>query len=266
MFKRLWLRYVFMEEAGGSDGGGAAAGASGAAAGAAASAGQSGAGGQAGAAGAGEAAGAASKGDAGLTPPESLLGDGSEGQSGEKKPEEAAGEKKPAEGAKPDEPIKYEAFKLPEGVTLDEAKLAAFTKLAGDAKIPQEAAQSILDMYTSEIKQAVEAPYRAWTDLQTQWRDEVINDPVFGGANLEKNLAATKAGMNALLGEDAKSFFEALNITGAGNNPAIVRGLIKAAAPHAPASPVAGQPGKTSKSAGETLYPNQSKLGNGHEG
>jgi hypothetical protein len=266
MFKRLWLRYVLMEEAGGSDGGGAAAGAGGAAAGAAAGGGQSGASGAAAGAGTGEAAGAASTDGAGVTPPASLLGDGSEAQSGEKKPEEGAGEKKPEAGQKPEEPIKYEAFKLPEGVTLDETKLADFTKLAGEAKLPQETAQKLVDLYAAEMKQVQEAPMRAWTDLQTKWQADVKADPVIGGANLDKNLAATKAGLNAVLGDDAKSFFEALNITGAGNNPAILRGLFKAAAPHAPASPVAGQPGKTAKSAGETLYPNQAKLGNGHEG
>lgn len=132
--------------------------------------------------------------------------------------------------------------------------------------MPQEVAQKFVDLYTAELKQLTEAPMRAWTELQNKWQDEVRNDPVIGGANLDKNLAATKAGLNNLLGEDAKSFFDALNLTGAGNNPAILRGLMKAAAPHAPASPVAGSPAKPAKSAGATLYPTMAGLGNGHEG
>lgn len=107
---------------------------------------------------------------------------------------------------------------------------------------------------------------RAWTTLQNEWQEQVRNDPVIGGANLDKNLANTKAGLNALLGEDAKSFYDALNFTGAGNNPAILKGLMKAAAPHAPASPVAGSPAKPAKTAGATLYPSMAGLGNGHEG
>ena len=202
--------------------------------------------------------------DAGLTPPESLLND---------KPDDAPADKpadkpedNPEDAPEPDEPIKYEDFNVPEGVTLDEAKLGEFTKIAAEAKMPQDVAQKIIDLYTAEAKQAAEAPMRAWTELQNKWQDEVRNDPVIGGQNLDKNLAATKAGINALLGEDAKSFFEALNITGAGNNPAILRGLMKAAAPHAPATPVGGNPGSGTKSPGQTLYPKMAGLGNGHEG
>lgn len=197
-----------------------------------------------------------------LTPPESMLNDKPvDGAKPADKPED-----KPADPPKPDEPITYEAFKTPEGLALDEAKVAEFSKLAAEAKMPQEVAQKFVDLYTAELKQLTEAPMRAWSALQNQWQEEVRNDPVIGGANLDKNLAATKAGLSNLLGEEAKAFFDALNITGAGNNPAILRGLMKAAAPHAPASPVAGSPAKPAKSAGATLYPTMAGLGNGHEG
>jgi hypothetical protein len=212
-------------------------------------------------------AAAAAPTDAGLMPPASLLNDTpaevTPPKEGEK-PE--AGESKEGETATK-EPIKYTDFTLPEGVELNSEKLGEFSKIASEAGVSQEVAQKFVDLYTSELKQQSEAPYRAWTDLQNQWQAEVRNDPVIGGANLDKNLAATKAGLNALLGEDSKAFYEALNITGAGNNPAIIRGLFKAAQSHAPATPVNGSPGggKT-KSAGATLYPTMAGLGNGHEG
>lgn len=197
--------------------------------------------------------------DATLTPPESLLSD---------KPEDAPKpeEPKPADDPKPEEPIKYEAFKAPEGMTLDADKIEKFSTIAAEAKLPQDVAQKFVDLYTAELKQLTEAPMRAWTTLQNEWQEAVRNDPVIGGANLDKNLAATKAGLNALLGEEAKSFYEALSITGAGNNPAILKGLMKAAAPHAPATPVSGSPAKPAKTAGATLYPSMAGLGNGHEG
>lgn len=248
MFKRLMRRWTLMNEAGGADTGGAPAAAA--------------------ATPAAEAPAAQS--DAALTPPASLLGDGkgeAAAPEGTEKPGDQKPEQKPEDQSKPEEPVKYEAFKLPEGMTLDETKLGEFTKLAGEAKVSQEVAQKLVDLYADELKAVTEAPYRAWSELQNQWRTEVKEDPVIGGANLDKNLAATKAGLNALLGEEAPKFYEALNVTGAGNNPAILRGLFKAAAPHAPATPVAGTPGNLNgKSAGEKLYPNQAKLGNGHEG
>ena len=236
MFKRMMHRWMLLE----GEGGDAPAGGAPAAA---------------------PAAEAAPVADAGLTPPESLLND--KPAEGEAKPE---GEKKPDEAAKPEEPVKYEPFKLPEGVTLDEAKLGDFTKIAAEARIPQDVAQKMVDLYTSELKQLTEAPMRAWTELQNQWQNEVRNDPEIGGAKLDQNLAMIKNGLKNLLGEQSGKFFEALNVTGAGNNPDIVRGLFKAAQPHAPATPVSGKPGGSTKSPGATLYPGMAGLGNGHEG
>lgn len=236
MFKRMMHRWMLLE----GEGGDAPAGGAPAAAPAA------------------EAAAAA---DPGLTPPESLLS-GKPADAPADKPADPKTEDKPVD----DKPIEYEPFKLPEGLKVDEAKLGDFTKIAAEARIPQEVAQQLVDLYSSEIKQLTEAPMRAWTDLQTSWRNEVINDPEIGGAKLDQNLAMIKTGLKNLLGEQSGKFFEALNVTGAGNNPDIVRGLFKAAQPHAPATPVSGKPGGGSKTPGATLYPQMAGLGNGHEG
>lgn len=253
MFDRLFKRYVLME--GQAAEGGAGAGAAPAAAPAPAAA-------QAAAAPAAPASGAPAASD-GLTPPESLLGSKVEGEG------EGTTAKPEGEGVKPGEeakPIEYTDFKVPEGVTLDAEKVGAFKTIASELGIPQEGAQKLMDLYANEIKQVSEAPLRAWNDLQKTWREEVTNDPTIGGANLDKNLATTKAGLKALLGADAVKFFDALSLTGAGSNPDIVRGLMKAAAPHAPADPVNGNPsGGNKKSAGATLYPEMKGLGNGHD-
>jgi hypothetical protein len=121
--------------------------------------------------------------DPGLTPPESLLNDKSEEVA---KPEEV----------KTDEvkPVEYTDFTLPEGVELNKEKLGEFSKIAAEARVPQDVAQKFVDLYSSELKALQEAPMRAWTELQTTWRNEVINDPEIGGAKLDQNLAATKAG------------------------------------------------------------------------
>lgn len=260
MFARLMRRWALMNEAGGDDGGTSSVGSSAAAAAVSVSNGQSGAGSQVGSDGASQGSGAKSTGD-GLTPPASLLGD---------KPDDAPADKpaddKPVDPPVDDKPIEYTDFKVPEGLALDADKLGAFKEIAAASKMPQDVAQKLVDLYTADVKALSEAPMRAWTEMQNQWQEAVRNDPVIGGANLDKNLAATKAGLNNLLGEDAPKFFEALNFTGAGNNPDIIRGLFKAAQPHAPATPVAGSPGKATKSAGSTLYPNMAGLGNGHEG
>ena len=239
MFARLMRRWALLEgEGGDAPAGGAAA-----------------------AAPAVDPAATPAKPDTSLTPPESLLGD---------KPADAPADKpaddKPVDKPADDKPIEYKDFTLPEGLTVDAEKLAKFTTLAGEAKLPQEVAQKFVDLYSAELKALSDAPMKAWTEMQNKWQDEVRNDPEIGGKNLDKNLAATKVGLKNLLGEQADEFFEALSFTGAGNNPDIIRGLFKAASPHAPASPVAGRPAGGTKSAGSTLYPTMNGLGNGHEG
>lgn len=197
-----------------------------------------------------------------LTPPEQLLSDSpvEEVKQEEAKPEDAKPEEK-EEAA----PIEYEEFTLPEGVQLEAEKLDKFKEVAASLGLQQEGAQQLVDMYASEIKELAEAPYKAWFELQKTWQNEIKSDPEIGGANLERNLAQTKAGLNAVLGQDAAKFYEALNMTGAGNNPAIVKAMIKLAAQHSPASPVRGNPASVSKSPGATLYPSQAGLGNGHD-
>jgi hypothetical protein len=246
MLKRMFMRYVLMNEQSAEGGaGGGASPASTAAAASAAPAAET----------AAAAAPAATAAQDGLKAPESLLGTNPAGEA-----------EKPGEQPKPGEetkPIEYTDFKVPEGVQLDAEKVGEFKTIASQLGIPQEGAQKLMDLYANEIKQVAEAPQRAWNDLQTKWRDEVKNDPVIGGANLDKNLATTKAGLKALLGADAVKFFDALSMTGAGSNPDIVRGLMKAAAPHAPADPVNGNPARSEKSPGERLYPAMKGLANG---
>jgi hypothetical protein len=195
--------------------------------------------------------------DDGLKTPESLFNDKTD--DAPKPPE--------TEAPKPNEPIVYTDFTLPEGINVDAAKIGDFKTIASELGIPQEGAQKIIDLYTAELKQSNEAPLRAWNELQTKWRNEVINDPEIGGANLEKNLSNAKVGLENLMGDvEAKKFFDALNVTGAGNNPDIIRGLFKAAQSHAPASPVSGTPGSpSSRTAGQVLYPQAAGLGNGYK-
>ncbi|AIY40182.1 Phage-associated protease [Collimonas arenae] len=172
---------------------------------------------------------------------------------------------KPEGETKPLEPVEYKDFALPEGIHVQPDRMNAFKEEAAKSGLSQDVAQKFVDMYAENFKQLSEAPMRAWTELQNKWQAEVKADPEIGGANLDKNLATIKSGLSNLLGEGASKFYEALNLTGAGNNPEIIRGLLKAAAPHAPASPVEGRPGGSSKSAGSIMYPTMAGLGNGHE-
>lgn len=178
--------------------------------------------------------------------------------------------------AKPDpiDPASY-ALNLPEGVELtDEAVSGVKAQLAA-ANVSPDHAQALFDKYTAGIKSAVEATRASvksemsdgWTNTQKAWKAEIASDPEIGGSKQEGVIASIRKGAETLLGANgAKELYTALNITGAGNNPAIVRALNKAFAMHAPGSSVTGAPagGNAPRSPGASLYPNQGKspLGN----
>lgn len=186
------------------------------------------------------------------------------------KPPGEEGEKPPAEEAKPDGDPVYE-LTLPEGLELPDEMLSGVKAKLAAAKVSPDQAQTLFDEYTAAIKSTGDR-IRAdladgWTNTQKAWRAEIAADKEIGGAKQEGVIAQIRKGAETLLGSAAaKELYTALNITGAGNNPAIVRALNKAFSLHAPATSVTGAPaGNTqAKSAGSTMYPNQGKtsLGN----
>lgn len=186
-----------------------------------------------------------------------LLGDAA----AEAKPE---GDKPVEEGEKkPDEPkaeIKPEDYKLdlPEGVKAEDATLAAFLPVAAKHGLTNEAVQAIItDMAPQMAEQsaalaaAVNAPYEAWKTTQETWQAEIRNDPEIGGPKLPETLRVCAAAMDQYC---TPEFRRALEITGAGNHPAIVRGIHSFAKALTEGGPVRGDKPADSKSAGELLY------------
>lgn len=106
-------------------------------------------------------------------------------------------DKKDATAAEPPAPIKYDAFKLPDGVKLDDKELGKFTELAGKAQIPQDVAQNLVDLYVAERQndavQARAEQRRVWDTLNDTWKTELRNDPELGGNRLETSLSLAKA-------------------------------------------------------------------------
>ena len=94
-------------------------------------------------------------------------------------------------------PIKYEAFKIPDGVKLDDKKLTEFSELVGAAQLPQEKAQALVDMYVNEMPRLVSElraeQRKAWDTLNDTWKTELRNDPELGGNRLETSLSMAKA-------------------------------------------------------------------------
>ena len=119
-------------------------------------------------------------------------------------------------------PIKYEAFKLPEGVKLDDKKLAEFSDLIGAAQLPQEKAQQLVDMYVAEMPRLAEElrkeQRKHWDTLNDTWKTETRSDPEIGGNQLETNLSMAKAVIETyLLPGEVGEYLAHLNNNGMGN-------------------------------------------------
>lgn len=134
----------------------------------------------------------------------------------------------------PAESVKYE-FKAPEGVTLDEGQTKSYTELATKLGLKPDQAQEVLDYYGKDVvkplveqvtKAVTEANTKAFTDLTTTWKAEIDKDPDLSGANREPAQAIIGKALDTYFSKEAR---EAFDMTGAGWNPHIVKGILKMA-------------------------------------
>jgi hypothetical protein len=184
-------------------------------------------------------------------------------------------EKSPADGtsllnkdskAAPDgAPEAYADFRVPEGFALDEEVSKEAGALFKGLNLSQDQAQSLVDFYTKQTREAFEAPFNAWKDTQDKWISEVKADPEIGG-RLDQVKATVSRAIDGL-GDPklAADFRQAMDYTGAGNNPAFIRAFYKLAQKVTEGGAVQGrnpsafgqkEPGAAPPSTAKALYPN----------
>lgn len=122
------------------------------------------------------------------------------------------------------EPLTLTDFTIPEGFEIPEELGNSFLEVLAESD-PKQRGQKLLDMYAEVQKQSVQQGIELWDKTVKDWQDQVRADPEFGGENLAKNLAAIKGGLKAA--GATKETFEALSLTGAENNPEILKLLLK---------------------------------------
>ena len=167
-------------------------------------------------------------------------------------------------------PPSYELH-VPEGFEgFDEGALAGVKDFLAEHNVPPELAQPLFEKYAQGIRQALDGERsvnaNAWSDLQSQWRAEVSADREIGGLKQDSVIAGIRKGAETLLGsKGAEELYSALDFTGAGNNPAVIRALNRAFAIHAPPSSVTGTPAGNAappKNASSIIYPDQGNARN----
>src|SRR6516162_7938812 len=179
-----------------------------------------------------------------------------------KPPKSLINEESPAQGA----PEKYEDFKTPEGFVLDQEAAGEFGTLAKKGNLSQSYAQELVDFYIKLQQQMNNAPAEFYEAKQNEWKSQINSDPEIGGSKWN----GTRASIGRLFDSlgDANltdGFREAMDYTGAGNHPAVVKFLARVAQRLTEGGPVRGggpsldgmrRPGEGAPSAAQAIYPN----------
>jgi hypothetical protein len=173
---------------------------------------------------------------------------------GEAKPE---GEAKPAEGGEAPATFDLTAVKLPEGVTIDENVGKSFAEILSKADLsPQERGQQLIDLHVKALQDVqttfTEQAKTTWTEMNDKWRAETIALPEFKG-NPEAEAGKVMQALVAV-GADEK-FFQAMDLTGAGNHPAVMQVLHRLTKPFIEGGAVGGN-GKavSARKLGDNIY------------
>jgi len=148
--------------------------------------------------------------------------------------------------AAPAEPLPlptYEAFVLPEGVSLDAERQSAFTAILGETEqkivtspaeahaLVQEMGQKLVNLYLDEAKanseRLAQQQQQVWTQTREQWVSEFKDDPEIGGNRCDTTLARCGA-MVELYGrsvgpQQEQALRDAMTLTGAGDHPELLR-------------------------------------------
>jgi len=166
-------------------------------------------------------------------------------------------------------PEAYSPWKLQEGYELDAGVSEAGSKIFKDLNLTQDQAQKLVDFYSEHAIKSSKEVLDAWQATRKEWREGIANDPQLGkltgsNGNFGPDSALVVTVNRALDGLQnpklVSDFKDAMELTGAGDNPAFVKVLYALASKVTEGTTYArGEPSKTANArptAGAALYPN----------
>ena|SRR5215472_13787936 len=171
------------------------------------------------------------------------------------------------EKAKPAEltgaPEKYADFKAPEGYEFRAETMPGAQTLFKELNLSQAGAQRLVDFHAAELKAVLEAPQKVWEETRAKWLEEVRGDPELGG-KLDQVKTTVARAIDGLGDQKlAREFRQAMDFTGAGNNPAFIRAFYKLAQKVTEGHAVTGgspsevkAPNAPPRTVAHALYPN----------
>jgi hypothetical protein len=162
------------------------------------------------------------------------------------------------------EAVTRESLALPEGREYDEGLGDSFLSIVNDGGLSRaQTAQKLLDLHAAEqdrffqsLKAAADAEQKAFEEQTREWERQARNDPEYGGAAFEGNLAVILRGRDSIGTPGAA---KVLADNGLGSHPEILRmffrvGKLTGEDPGATGgSPGAGAKGRAEAMFGESL-------------
>lgn len=133
------------------------------------------------------------------------------------------GEREEGEEEKSSVPEKYE-LSMPEGWTVDEKALEAFTPIMKELGCSNEQAQKLADVFIQQVSARRSADIELLSNEVKRWEEELKNDEEIGGAKLNENLSYTAKVLMKYGGPDVRQL---LDDTGLGSHPGFVKMLVK---------------------------------------
>lgn len=123
-------------------------------------------------------------------------------------------------------PEKYE-FKAPEGVELDDSVVTAFSDVAKELKLSQDAAQQLVEKLAPVLAQSTMAKAEGFFEdiggAPATWADKARADTEFGGAKFDANLAVAAKAMKLATPE----MRALLDKTRVGDHPEMIRWMVR---------------------------------------
>lgn len=160
-----------------------------------------------------------------------------------------------------DKPIEYTDFTLPDGITVDAGAMTEAKEFFAARKMSQADAQAAVDLHMKLATQQAEASVKLWRDTQENWVKEVKADPDIGGPKFDASVALAARAIDFAKVPGLK---EALDMTGAGNNPAIVKAFVRFGQAISEDRFKPGSPGtQETRSIAERLYAEPAAQGDG---
>lgn len=156
--------------------------------------------------------------------------------------QKAEGEQKP-EGA----PESYE-FKAEEGQAFDDQVIGAFSEVAKELNLSQDAAQKVLDKMAPVIASRQAEQISA---AQAAWTESAKTDKEYGGEKLTENLAVAKQALDQFGTPELRTL---LNESGLGNHPEVIRVFYRAGKAISQDGFVSGAGGGSSQPDARKLY------------